>query len=111
VFPTQLRKVGSSWVVTVPREEWERLGIWEGATVTVEVCQARASVEPVLAADLREASAWALEHGRAGLDALAEPAEGCRLDVPDQHRPSGDAARQARHLDRVAASIRRRRRT
>lgn len=71
VFTTQLRKVGNSWVVTVPREELESLGIPEGATVTVEVREARVSVEPVLATDLREASAWALEHGRAGLDALA----------------------------------------
>jgi antitoxin component of MazEF toxin-antitoxin module len=71
MFTTQLRKVGNSWVVTVPRDEMEALGIPEGATVTVEVRQARVSVEPVLAADLREASAWALEKGRRGLDSLA----------------------------------------
>jgi len=71
VFTTQLRKVGNSWVVTVPREEMEKLGIAEGATVVVEVREARVHVEPVMAADLREASAWALEKGRRGLESLA----------------------------------------
>ena len=71
MFTTQLRKVGNSWVVTVPREEMERLGIAEGATVTVEVREARVTVEPVLADDLREASDWALEKGRRGLEYLA----------------------------------------
>jgi antitoxin component of MazEF toxin-antitoxin module len=71
MFTTQLRKVGNSWVVTVPRDELETLGIPEGATVTVEVREARVSTEPVLAADLREASAWALEKGRRGLESLA----------------------------------------
>jgi antitoxin component of MazEF toxin-antitoxin module len=66
VFTTQLRKVGNSWVVTVPREELEALGIPEGATVTVEVREARVSVEPVLAADLREPAARALEKTRRG---------------------------------------------
>jgi antitoxin component of MazEF toxin-antitoxin module len=70
VFTTQLRKVGNSWVVTVPREELERLHIPEGATVTVEVREARVQVEPVLPPDLREAADWVLEHGRPGLDAL-----------------------------------------
>jgi antitoxin component of MazEF toxin-antitoxin module len=71
VFTTQLRKVGNSWVVTVPREELEALGIPEGATVTVEVREARVSVEPVLAADLREPAARALEKTRRGLQYLA----------------------------------------
>jgi antitoxin component of MazEF toxin-antitoxin module len=71
MFTTQLRKVGNSWVVTVPRSEMETLGIPEGATVTVEVREAHVSVEPVLAADLREASAWALQKGRRGLESLA----------------------------------------
>jgi len=49
----------------------EKLGIAEGATVVVEVREARVHVEPVVAADLREASAWALEKGRRGLESLA----------------------------------------
>jgi antitoxin component of MazEF toxin-antitoxin module len=71
VFTAQLRKVGNSWVVTVPREEMDALGIPDGATVTVEVREARVIVEPVVPADLREASAWALEKGRRGLEYLA----------------------------------------
>ena len=71
MFTTQLRKVGNSWVVTVPRDEMEALGIPEGATVTVEVREARVSVEPVLAADLREVADRVLEKTRRGLEYLA----------------------------------------
>jgi len=71
MFTTQLRKVGNSWVVTVPRDEMEKLGIAEGATVVVEVREARVSVEPVVPADLREASKRALEKTRRGLEYLA----------------------------------------
>ena len=56
MFTAQLRKVGNSVVVTVPREELDRLSIAEGATVTVEVHEARIHIEPVLAPDLRAAS-------------------------------------------------------
>jgi len=71
VFTARLRKVGNSWVVTVPREELDALGIADGATVTVEVREARVSVEPVIPADLREASERALEKTRRGLEYLA----------------------------------------
>jgi antitoxin component of MazEF toxin-antitoxin module len=71
VFTTQLRKVGNSWVVTVPREEMDTLGIPEGATVVVEVREARVVVEPVIPADLREASERALKKTRRGLEYLA----------------------------------------
>jgi antitoxin component of MazEF toxin-antitoxin module len=71
MFTTQLRKVGNSWVVTVPRSEMEILGIPEGATVTVEVREARVSMEPVLAADLREVADRVLEKTRRGLEYLA----------------------------------------
>jgi antitoxin component of MazEF toxin-antitoxin module len=71
MFTTQLRKVGNSWVVTVPRDEMQALGIPEGATVTVEVREARVSVEPVLAADLREVADRVLEKTRRGLEYLA----------------------------------------
>ena len=60
-----------SLVVTVPCEEQDRLSIAEGATVTVEVREARIRIEPVLAPDLRAASVWALEHGLSGLKSLA----------------------------------------
>ena len=49
----------------------DALGIPDGATVTVEVREARVIVEPVVPADLREASAWALDKGRRGLEYLA----------------------------------------
>jgi len=71
MFTTQLRKVGNSWVVTVPRHEMETLGIPEGATVTVEVREARVSTELVLAADLREVADRVLEKTRRGLEYLA----------------------------------------
>jgi antitoxin component of MazEF toxin-antitoxin module len=70
MFSTQLRKVGNSWV-TVPRDELERLGIEESATVLVEIRQARVTVEPLLAADLREPAARALAKSRRGLRYLA----------------------------------------
>ncbi len=53
MFVTTLRRVGNSAVVTVPREEMERLGLAEGQSVTVEVRPAELRVEPRLAADLR----------------------------------------------------------
>lgn len=71
MFTAQLRRVGNSLVVTVPREELARLEIPENATVLVEVREARLHVEPVLPPDLREASDWALQHGLQGLRSLA----------------------------------------
>lgn len=53
MFVTNLRRVGNSSVVTVPREEMERLGLEEGQSVTVEVRPADLRVEPRLAGDLR----------------------------------------------------------
>jgi antitoxin component of MazEF toxin-antitoxin module len=49
----------------------EALGIPEGASVTVEVREARVIVEPVIPADLREAAERALEKTRRGLEYLA----------------------------------------
>jgi antitoxin component of MazEF toxin-antitoxin module len=53
VFVSTLRRVGNSAVVTVPRDEMERLGLEEGQTVTVEVRPAAVHVEPLIAADLQ----------------------------------------------------------
>jgi hypothetical protein len=58
-------------VVTVPLDELERLHIAEGATVSVEVREARVEVHPVLPPDLREASDWAIAHSRTGRQRLA----------------------------------------
>jgi antitoxin component of MazEF toxin-antitoxin module len=66
----KLRKSGNSFIVTVPRDEVERLGLTEGQMVTVEVRPAE--VRPVLAADLREAFDIEFRQGQAGLRYLAE---------------------------------------
>ena len=71
MFVAQLRRVGNSLVVTVPGDELDRLQLAEGATVTVEVREARVEVHPVLPPDLREASDWAIAHTRTGRQRLA----------------------------------------
>lgn len=72
MFTTHLRKVGNSQAVIVPKEELERLGIPEGAAVSVEVRQVEVTVSPVLPKHLREASERALAWGEPGLRYLAE---------------------------------------
>ncbi len=67
MFTTQLRKVGNSQAVVIPKDELERLGIPEGATVTVEVRRVEVSVKPILPKHLQEASAKALAWGEEGL--------------------------------------------
>ncbi len=66
----KLRKSGNSFIVTVPREEIERLDLKEGQMVTIEVRPAE--IRPVLAADLREAFDVEFRRGEAGLRYLAE---------------------------------------
>ncbi len=55
----KLQRSGSNFIVTIPREEVERLGLAEGQLVTVEMRPA--DVQPVLADDIREAfeASWA----------------------------------------------------
>ena len=65
----KLRRSGNSFIVTVPRDEVERLGLTEGQLVTLEVRPAE--VRPVLAADLREAFEVEFERGRDALRYLA----------------------------------------
>jgi putative addiction module antidote len=72
MFTTRLRKIGNSQAVIIPKEELERLGIPEGATVVVEVRQAEVTVAPILPKHLREASDKALQWGEEGLRYLAE---------------------------------------
>lgn len=72
MFTTQLRKVGNSQTVIVPKDELARLGIPEGATVSVEVRQVEVTVSPVLPKHVREASETALRWGEDGLRYLAE---------------------------------------
>ena len=49
----KLRKVGNSYVVTIPRPEIERQHLTEGQLVSVEILAL--DVQPRLADDLREA--------------------------------------------------------
>jgi len=65
----KLRRSGNSFIVTVPREEIERLGLKEGELVTLEVRPAE--VRSVLAADLRDAFETEFERGRDALRHLA----------------------------------------
>ena len=54
-----LRKVGDNYVVTIPREEVERLGLQEGQVLTVEIQVPRENslLEPDLRAAFEES--WA----------------------------------------------------
>ncbi|MGH2587769.1 MAG: AbrB/MazE/SpoVT family DNA-binding domain-containing protein [Dehalococcoidia bacterium] len=70
MIAAKLRKSGNSFIVTVPRDEIERLGLKEGQFVTVEVRPAE--LRPVLAADLREAFEIEFERGKEALRYLAE---------------------------------------
>jgi putative addiction module antidote len=47
----KLRKVGNSYVVTIPKDEVERLGLHEGSLVGLEVV--RLDVSPVLSPELQ----------------------------------------------------------
>jgi antitoxin component of MazEF toxin-antitoxin module len=69
MFTAKLRRSGNSFIVTVPRDEMERMGLEEGKLVTIEVRPAE--VRPMLAADLREAFDVEFERGREALDYLA----------------------------------------
>ena len=66
----KLRRSGNSFIVTVPREEVERLGLVEGQTVAVEVRPAE--IRPVLTPELREAFDIEFRRGQEGLRYLAE---------------------------------------
>lgn len=48
-----LRKVGNSYVVTIPREEMERLGVAEGDTLAIEARKVTQVTLYELPADLR----------------------------------------------------------
>ena len=49
----KLRKVGNSYVVTIPKDEVERKGLREGQLLAIDVQPL--SVQPVLPPDVREA--------------------------------------------------------
>lgn len=66
----KLRRSGNSFIVTVPRDEVERLGLTEGQMVAVEV--RAVEVRPTLAPDLREAFETEFARGQEALRYLAE---------------------------------------
>ena len=65
----QLRKVGNSYVVTVPKDEVERRGWQEGQLLAVQL--SALEVRPVLGDDLREAIEERWERNEEALRYLA----------------------------------------
>jgi putative addiction module antidote len=53
MFQQKLRRVGNSYVVTIPREEVARLGLREGQLLHIELTPLE--VRPVVSPELREA--------------------------------------------------------
>lgn len=49
----QLRKVGNSYVVTIPKEEVERLGVSEGQLLALEITPLE--IRPILRPEIRAA--------------------------------------------------------
>lgn len=70
MFTGKLHRSGDSFIVTIPREEIERLGLTEGQLVALDVRPAE--VPPALAADLRDALQIELDRGQEALRYLAE---------------------------------------
>ena len=66
----QLRKVGNSFVVTVPKEEVERLGISEGQLLGIDITPLE--IRPVLRPELRQALHESWKRNEAGYRYLAD---------------------------------------
>ncbi len=66
----KLRRTGNSYVVTVPKEEVDRLGLQEGDLVGVEVRKVQAW--PVLSPELRAAAEESWKEAEAAYRYLAE---------------------------------------
>jgi len=66
----QLRKVGNSYVVTVPKDEVERRGWQEGQLLALQLTALE--VRPVLGDDLREAIEERWERNEEALHYLAD---------------------------------------
>ncbi len=60
----KLRKVGNSYVVTIPREEVERRHIEEGQLLAIEIQPAE--IRPVASPELRQAFEESWERNEAG---------------------------------------------
>jgi antitoxin component of MazEF toxin-antitoxin module len=66
----KLRKVGNSYVITIPKEEVERRNLHEGQLLAVEVQPAE--IRPVLSPELRKAFEESWQRNEAGYRYLAE---------------------------------------
>lgn len=66
----KLRKVGNSYVVTIPKEEIERQHLEEGQLLTVEI--RAAEVRPVLPSDVRKAFEESWQRNEAAYRYLGE---------------------------------------
>ena len=65
----KLRKVGNSYVVTIPKEEVERLNAEEGQLLAVQVNLAE--VRPLLSEEIRKAAEESWEQNQKGYRYLA----------------------------------------
>ncbi len=66
----KLRKVGNSYVVTIPKEEIERQQLQEGQLLAIEI--RLAEVRPTLSPELREAFEESWQRNEAGYRYLAD---------------------------------------
>jgi putative addiction module antidote len=66
----KLRKVGNSYVVTIPRDEVERLGLTEGQLLAVEVQPIE--MRPVMRPEVREAFEASWKRSEAAYRYLAD---------------------------------------
>ena len=85
----QLRKVGNSYVVTVPKEEVERRGWQEGQLLAVQLTELE--VRPVLGDDLREAidERWDEMRRRCAISPVVEPwLRNCDIQAWPKSSPS-----------------------
>jgi putative addiction module antidote len=66
----KVRRVGNSYVVTIPREEMERLQLHEGDTVSLEV--RKLTLKPEMAPDVRAAFEWAVQQHAGDIEYLKD---------------------------------------
>jgi antitoxin component of MazEF toxin-antitoxin module len=70
VIQQRMRKVGNSFVVTIPKDEVERLGLREGQLLGVEITPLE--VRPVMRPEVREAFEASWERNEEGYRYLAD---------------------------------------
>jgi len=70
VLTQKLRQVGNSYVVTIPKEEVERLNLHENDLIGIEV--RKLQVTPQLTPEIEAAYQWSREHYAADYEYLAD---------------------------------------